>query len=210
MLKLHKLAIGILLAYGAVATAGCGETVYQVGTTPPPAPPPAPAAEEPPPPPPPPPPEAPKLAEVTDSEIKINDEIKFANNSHEIDPSSNKLIEAIANVMKNNPDVDFIEIAGHASKSGDANYNKVLTQKRSQAVLDAIAAKGVEKNRMRAAGYGFYCATGNEATDRRVAFVILRRNGVDTSQRGGGCQAADAKGLAAKPIPATAPKTKSK
>ena len=104
-------------------------------------------------------------------------------------------------------DIDFIEVAGHASKSGDEYYNRTLTQRRATAVMDALVGQGVEKNRMRAVGYGFYCELqpGNDDANRRVEFKILRRAGNDTSVKGGGCEAADAKGLSGKAIPASAP-----
>lgn len=149
------------------------------------------------------------LVEVKGLEIKINDKINFAKGSAEIDSSSNTLIENIANVMKKHPDIDFIEIAGHASKEGDEFYNRNLTQKRAKAVMDALVAQGVEKTRMRAVGYGYYCElqADNHEVNRRVEFKILRRAGKDTSVKHGGCEAGDAKGLGAKPIPADAPST---
>ena len=210
MMKLRTLGIGMILVFGAVMTLGCGEIVYQVGTTPPPSPPEA--APEPPPPPPPPPPPEPEpapLVEVKGDEIKINDKINFAKSSAEIESSSANLIASIANVMKANPKIDFVEVAGHASKEGDEYYNRNLTQRRADAVLHAIAAQGVDKSRMRAVGYGYYCELqpDNHDMNRRVEFKILRNNGADTAVKGGGCSASDAKGLTAKPIPATAPKS---
>jgi outer membrane protein OmpA-like peptidoglycan-associated protein len=215
MLKLRTLGIAMALVLGAsgvVLTTGCGETVLQVGTTPPPEPP-----APPPPPPPEPepvakpeaPPEPPPLVEVKGDEIKINDKINFAKNSADIEASSNNLIENIANVMKKHADIDFVEVAGHASNEGDEFYNKNLTQRRAKAVMDALVALGVEKTRMRPVGYGFYCELqpDNHEVNRRVEFKILRRAGKDTAVKGGGCEAADKKGLTAKPIPADAPKT---
>jgi outer membrane protein OmpA-like peptidoglycan-associated protein len=212
MLKLRTLGIAMALVLGAsgvVLTTGCGETVLQVGTTPPPeppAPPPPPAPEPEPVAKPEPPPEPPPLVEVKGDEIKINDKINFAKNSADIEASSNNLIENIANVMKKHADIDFVEVAGHASNEGDEFYNKNLTQRRAKAVMDALVALGVEKNRMRAVGYGFYCELqpDNHEVNRRVEFKILRRAGKDTAVKGGGCEAADKKGLTAKPIPADA------
>ena len=153
------------------------------------------------------------LVEVRGLEIKINDKILFAKGSAEIEASSNNLIENIANVMKKHEDIDFIEISGHASKEGDEYYNRGLTGRRAKAVLDALANLGVARNRMRAAGYGYYCPLDpaeNEAAfekNRRVEFKILRRAGKDTGVAGGGCEESDSKGLKPAAIPATAPKT---
>lgn len=149
------------------------------------------------------------LVEVKGLEIKINDKINFDKGSAEIDASSNELIENIANVMKKHEDIDYIEIAGHASKEGDEFYNRNLTDRRAKAVMNALANLGVDRNRMRAVGYGYYCELqpDNHEVNRRVEFKILRRKGKDTSVKSGGCEAAEKKGLTAKPIPATAPKS---
>jgi len=148
------------------------------------------------------------LVEVKGSEIKINDKINFEKGSADIDSSSNTLIENIANVMKKHKDIDFIEIAGHASAEGDEYYNRNLTQRRAKAVMKALTDLGVEGKRMRAVGYGYYCPLGDDAeANRRVEFKILRRGGKDTNVKYGGCEAGDKKGITAKPIPASAPKT---
>ncbi len=148
------------------------------------------------------------MVEVKGEEIKINQKIVFAKDSADIDSSSNELIENIANVMKKHDDIDFVEIAGHASNEGDEFYNRNLTKRRARAVMEALSAIGVERNRMRAVGYGYYCELepGNHEVNRRVEFKILRRNGKDTNVKSGGCEAAEAKGLTPKAIPATAPK----
>ena len=211
MLKLRPLGIAMTLVLGSAAMglAACGgEVVVQVGSTPPPSPP-APPATPPAPPEPPKEPEPPPLVEVRGDEIKINDKINFEKNRAEIDPSSNTLIENIANVMKKHADIDFVEVAGHASKEGDEFYNKRLTQQRAKAVMDALVALGVQKERMRAVGYSYYCELqpDNHEVNRRVEFKILRRAGKETSVKFGGCDASTAKGLGPKPIPASAPST---
>lgn len=149
------------------------------------------------------------LVEVKGLEIKINDKINFDKGSADINPSSNTLIENIANVMKKHNDIDFIEIAGHASNEGDEFYNRNLTQRRAKAVQKALADLGVENNRMRAVGYGYYCELqpDNHEANRRVEFKILRRAGKDTSVKSGGCEAAEKKGITPQAIPASAPKT---
>lgn len=151
------------------------------------------------------------LVEVRGREIKINDKILFETNSAKIDEKSNELIESIANVIKKHPEIQFIEIAGHADKRGSAALNKNLTQQRAKAVMDALVKLGVDPTRVRAVGYGSYCpldpGDSEEALDknRRVEFKILRRDGKDTDVSWGGCDDAKAKGMAPQPIPANAP-----
>ena len=207
MQKQHVLGIGMTLALVGLMAVGCGETVYQFTGSPP-----VPQAPPPPPPPPPPPEpepvaEAPKIVEDKGDEITINEKINFAHGSDAIEPSSNKVIEAVANLMNSRKDINFVEVAGHASKSGDAAYNQDLTKRRAKAVMEALINLGVEKNRLRSAGYGFFCEKepGNDDANRRVEFKVLRRAGKATQYTGGGCPAADARNLKARPIPADAP-----
>jgi outer membrane protein OmpA-like peptidoglycan-associated protein len=148
------------------------------------------------------------MVEVRGSEIKINEKIMFAKNSEKIEEQSNPLLQNIADVMKKHVDIDFVEIAGHASAEGDDFYNRNLTDRRAKAVMKRLVELGVDAGRMRAVGYGFYCpldqGESEEANEknRRVEFKILRRGGTETSVKYGGCEAADKKGLTAKPIPA--------
>ncbi|MCL2825360.1 MAG: OmpA family protein [Polyangiaceae bacterium] len=211
MLKLRTLGFGILLIAGAAMTIGCGETVYQLGVGGPPQPPPPPEEPAPPPPPPPPPVEEKPVVEVKGDEIKINDTINFGNNSSVIETSSFSLIDKIANVIKQHPDIDFIEIAGHASASGGPGINNPLTTARANAVMAALVERGIEAKRMRARGYGAYCekSPGNDDANRRVEFLVLRRAGENTSVQWGGCDNATQKaGMRATPIPASAPSSK--
>jgi outer membrane protein OmpA-like peptidoglycan-associated protein len=151
----------------------------------------------------------PKVAIVKD-EVKINEKILFAFAKADIDKASEDLIKTIAQVIKENPQVEFVEIAGHADKVGDDFTNVNLTKRRADAVVKALAALGVDKNRMRAAGYGRYCPIDTGDSDeareknRRVEIKIMRMNGKDTGVALG-CADAEAKGIKPAGVPATAP-----
>lgn len=47
-----------------------------------------------------------------------------------------------------------IEISGHTDNVGNKNANKVLSQKRADAVRDYIVSKGIDAARIKAVGYG--------------------------------------------------------
>jgi OmpA-OmpF porin, OOP family len=136
--------------------------------------------------------------EVTGTEIKINDKILFQTGLAKIDTQSDKLIEDIAKVFKDHPELDFVEVAGHADKRGSDVGNKILTQQRSEAVLKRLITLGVAKERLRAAGFGSYCPIDPGDSDtafeknRRVEFIILRRDGKELDAKWGGCSAAEA------------------
>ncbi|PKH09300.1 OmpA family protein [Moritella sp. Urea-trap-13] len=81
-------------------------------------------------------------------------EVKFANNSAEIPESAKSEIKAVADLMTQFPNAN-VEIEGHSDSSGDATYNKTLSQRRADAVRDIIVSDyGVDAARVSAVGYG--------------------------------------------------------
>lgn len=107
------------------------------------------------------------------------------------------------------PEIEIVEVAGHADESGSDAANQRLTIQRSSAVTLTIIAGGVSRGRLRSSGYGAYCPAGGprkdvpaEAGDRRVEFRILRRDGIDLEPRWGGCEAAAKHGMKPPSLPA--------
>jgi outer membrane protein OmpA-like peptidoglycan-associated protein len=149
---------------------------------------------------------------VTKTEVKITEKILFAFGKATIDAKSEGLLADIAKVVKEHPEIGFLEVAGHADKVGDDASNVRLTKKRAQAVVDALVKLGVDKNTLRAEGYGRYCPvdTGDSEDarekNRRVEFKIMRLDGKDTGVELG-CADAAAKGIKPAGVPATAPKS---
>jgi outer membrane protein OmpA-like peptidoglycan-associated protein len=121
------------------------------GCPPPPEPPPAPA-----PPPPPPPAEnkAPKLAELKGSRIEIKDQVRFATSKSEILADSYPLLEEVAKILKEHPELVKLQISGHTDNRGPREYNLQLSQDRAEAVRRFLIERGVEASRLEAKGYG--------------------------------------------------------
>ncbi|WP_439880708.1 OmpA family protein [Pontibacter sp. MBLB2868] len=61
----------------------------------------------------------------------------------------NKLIK----IMKDNPDV-MIEIGSHTDSRGHRKYNRLLSERRANSVVDYLISKGIDKSRLTATGYG--------------------------------------------------------
>ena len=84
----------------------------------------------------------------------INLELHFANNSAVIPEGGKVEIKAVADVMTQF-DNATVEIAGHSDSSGSASYNKKLSQRRADAVRDALINDyGLDAARVSAVGYG--------------------------------------------------------
>jgi outer membrane protein OmpA-like peptidoglycan-associated protein len=148
------------------------------------------------------------MVSLVGHEIKIEKQVMFEEGKAVINMTeSGKLLEEIANVMKTNPKLEYIEIAGHTDVHGKEPANKKLAQDRAAAVMAALVTLGVDAGRMRAVGYGQYClvdpATTPEADakNRRVQFHVLRNDGKDTDVKWGGCDNATKKGMKPQALP---------
>lgn len=147
------------------------------------------------------------LVMLVGQEVKISQKIQFKKGSAGIEDESKPILDAVADVLKKNPDLQLVEVGGHASKEGDAGFNKTLTQKRVDSVSKELVARGVEKERLFSQGYGFYCPVDTGETpeamekNRRVEFKILWRGGKATDMTRG-CEAAEKAGIKPKALPA--------
>jgi outer membrane protein OmpA-like peptidoglycan-associated protein len=110
-----------------------------------------------PPPPSPPPPEEPKkpkLAELKGNRIEIRDQVRFATSKSQILAESFPLLDDVARILKEHPELTRLEISGHTDSRGAREYNIQLSQDRAEAVRRYLVEKGVESSRLVAKGYG--------------------------------------------------------
>lgn len=85
--------------------------------------------------------------------LSYREPIRFAHNSDVVAASSNKELNATAAVLKKYPNNKII-VKGYTDSLGDPNYNLDLSQRRAQAVADALVARGVPAANISAIGYG--------------------------------------------------------
>jgi len=118
---------------------------------------------------------------VTADKLEISEKVFFELDQAIIKADSFELLDAVARVMIENPQLHRIEIAGHTDSQGDAEYNQELSERRAAAVLGYLSGKGVEPERLASAGYGqtVPLLEGDTeevfATNRRVEFTILQQ-----------------------------------
>lgn len=123
----------------------------------------------------------PALVKVSDTGMKILEKIEFATNKDTIQGhSSFQVLDAVAGAMKGHKEVWLLEVQGHTDNVGSAADNRVLSQKRAEAVVKFLISKGVTADRLVAKGYGpdkpiddnrFVAGRGK---NRRVEFTVLR------------------------------------
>lgn len=80
--------------------------------------------------------------------------IFFRIGSAKIDDYGKVNIELAAKTLKANPDKKY-KVAGYCDKAtGSAPFNQKLSEKRAQAVYDALIAQGVDKDQLELVGFG--------------------------------------------------------
>lgn len=115
---------------------------------------------------------------IQDHQIKFDDHIHFGSDSDEILDDSQELLDGLAQMVKDHPEIHTLRIDGHTDSTGDDAHNLELSQRRAQAVLVALQTRGVH-TRMEARGLGETAPVCSEDTDdcharnRRVEFVIV-------------------------------------
>ena len=85
--------------------------------------------------------------------LKFKEPIHFAYNSDKIADSSNKNLDNTANVLKKYPN-NKVTVKGYTDSLGDPLYNIDLSQRRAQAVANALVARGVKAENVTAIGFG--------------------------------------------------------
>jgi OmpA-OmpF porin, OOP family len=119
---------------------------------------------------------------VKRGKIEILDKIYFETDKADIKPISFPLLDAIAATIKGNPQLQLIEIQGHADERGQDDYNLDLTDRRAASVRRAMEERGVDTERLRSRGYGEQkpiCTQHTEncwSQNRRVEFIIIKRS----------------------------------
>lgn len=117
---------------------------------------------------------------VTPNEVKLKKQVHFEHDSAKLAPDSMGIVQEIAEVLREHPKLDQIEIQGHTDNSGNEAYNKRLSQERAEAVREALIQHGVEPSRLTARGYGQEKPIAPNVTDagrarnRRVQLIIVK------------------------------------
>lgn len=93
-----------------------------------------------------------------DEEIKATvqrafENLLFETNKSIIQKSSDDELEALAQVMKDNPEL-IVKISGHTDNQADAAFNLELSKNRAFAVKDRLSNLGVEEERITALYFG--------------------------------------------------------
>ncbi len=118
-----------------------------------------------------------QLVVIKQDRIDIKDKVYFDSGKATIQKRSNTLLDQMANVLTQHPEIVKVTVEGHTDDSGSAETNRTLSQQRAEAVRDYLVKKGVPAARLEAKGFGpdrpvqpNTTAEGRTA-NRRVEFI---------------------------------------
>ncbi len=121
------------------------------------------------------------LAEVTAERIDIKDSVYFETAKAVIKSESFELLDQVATIMIDHPEITSLRVEGHTDSRGRASYNLDLSTRRAASVLEYLVQKGVDRSRLESEGFGEskpIDPANNSAAwtkNRRVDFFIAER-----------------------------------
>lgn len=113
--------------------------------------------------------------------MTLND-VLFDTGQATLKPGADRAVDRLAQYLKDSPGTQVI-IEGHTDSVGSDDYNLALSQRRAQAVADALTTRGVSADRIRAKGLGkSYPVASNDTQagrqqNRRVEIVFSDTSG---------------------------------
>jgi outer membrane protein OmpA-like peptidoglycan-associated protein len=108
--------------------------------------------------------------------------IQFRTGSAEIAPTSEALLDELAQIARGCPMA--LSIEGHTDSTGPAQFNRMLSLGRAQAVVTALQAAGIDAARLSAEGFGADRPVADNAT--ATGRALNRRIEIKVTQEGGG------------------------
>jgi OmpA-OmpF porin, OOP family len=124
-----------------------------------------------------------QIVEIQKDRIEIKDKVYFDSNKATIQRRSFKLLDQVAKVILEHPELEKVWIEGHTDERGSNQYNAELSQRRAEAVREYLIKKGVAPQRLEARGMGRSMPVAPNTTEkgraanRRVEFLTTPREG---------------------------------
>lgn len=118
--------------------------------------------------------------ELRSNRIVFNRPILFARDSDQILTVSHEVLDRVAAIMREHPNLIRLQVQGHSSTDGGAAHNQDLSARRAAAVAEYLRQSGVEQE-ITSQGYGETYPVCHDDTEdchtrnRRVEFFVDER-----------------------------------
>jgi outer membrane protein OmpA-like peptidoglycan-associated protein len=130
-----------------------------------------------------------QLVVITRDRLVILEKVSFDTGKTVVLPKSFALLQQVAGLIKDHPEVQHVSIEGHTDSRGSREANVKLSEGRAEAVRQWLLKQGIAADRMSSKGFGpdrpiepNDTAKGREA-NRRVDFVIIGAETTTTKQQ---------------------------
>ncbi len=124
------------------------------------------------------PPPKPRAA-LVERRIELDQQVLFETGTAVIQAESDGLLGEIATVLREHPELLRVEVQGHTDETGHEADNRVLAQRRAEAVVSWLVAHGIDGARLVSKGYGADRPIADNTTEegrqrnRRVELHVL-------------------------------------
>lgn len=124
-------------------------------------------------------PARPPWARFEGGRIELHGAINFDTAKATIKPDSWPVLDAVAEILRANPQIRKVRVEGHTDSVGRADFNLDLSRRRAAAVVRYLVGKGIAPSRFESAGYGEERPIASNETalgraqNRRVEFTII-------------------------------------
>lgn len=103
----------------------------------------------------------------------LKSDVMFDHDSATLKPGAYVELERVANILNEYPQT-VVRIEGHTDASGSETYNQQLSERRANAVKNALIQRGVNPGRIVALGFGESMPISSAPeVNRRVSIVII-------------------------------------
>ncbi len=127
------------------------------------------------------------LVSIEGNRLNLRARIYFDSGKDRILPESYGVLNAVAQTLDGNPQLELIRVEGHTDGRGSAAYNRRLGERRALSVVRYLMGHGIDGTRFAPQSQGEEKAAAADDSDhgralnRRVEFTILRRDGQPTA-----------------------------
>jgi outer membrane protein OmpA-like peptidoglycan-associated protein len=123
---------------------------------------------------------------IQGDKIVIVDKVHFATDSDLILDESKPILEAVAQVLLDHPEILEVRIEGHTDVRANDAYNLALSQRRVESVRNYLVEQGIAEKRLDPRGYGHSqplyddsaCNAADEELDRNCLFMTSQNRRV--------------------------------